>query len=232
MEEIGLKIIARLYSDFETKFALPRQSGSTEHISVIRFEPEFRNKDAVRGLEGFSHLWLVWHFSEIGEHAWSPTVRPPRLGGNRRVGVFASRSPFRPNPVGLSSVEIDRIDLSAPAAPLIYVRGADLMNGTPIFDIKPYLPFSDAHPEASGGYAETRKEYSIGVRWMPDTKEALSESERKTLEAVLSQDPRPAYHEDEREYGFFFAGREISFYVRDGAAIVTSVRKREHNDNS
>lgn len=217
--------IAHIETDFTTKFGVPRQSGLVpELVGRIIFEPEYRVADALRGLEGYSHLWLIWEFSGVTatsderQRSWSPTVRPPRLGGNVRVGVFATRSPFRPNPIGLSSVQIERIEPSSPDGPIIYVRGADLMNGTPILDIKPYLPFTDSHPEALGGFtAQTSQQEPLEVV-IPDefhTLYILKEEQWIALRQVLSQDPRPHYqHDESRIYGLEFAGCEFHFTIR------------------
>lgn len=216
-----MKVIAHIHTDFKSKFGVPRQAGLVDALEgKIVFEPLYRVADALRGLEGFSHLWLIWDFSEAHRDGWSPTVRPPRLGGNQRMGVFATRSPFRPNPIGLSCVEISRIDLHTPDGPVIYIKGADLMDGTPIYDIKPYLPFTDAHPEACGGYTdETRRQRELNVI-VPDSIAARFSPEKLTaLRAVLAHDPRPHYHDDpERVYGFEFAGRELHFRV-DGETL-------------
>ena len=216
--------IAHIETDFTTKFGVPRQSGLVSGlIGRIVFEPEYRVAEALRGLEGYSHLWLIWEFSGVTATAdqrnrtWSPTVRPPRLGGNTRMGVFATRSPFRPNPIGLSSVEIERIVLSSPDGPVIYVRGADLMNGTPILDIKPYLPFTDSHPEARGGFtADTLKQEPLEVIIPQEfhTLYHLKDEQWAALRQVLSQDPRPHYqHDDDRVYGLEFAGQEFHFTI-------------------
>lgn len=216
-----MKVIAHIHTDFKSKFGVPRQAGLVDALEgKIVFEPLYRVADALRGLEGFSHLWLIWDFSEAHRDDWSPTVRPPRLGGNQRMGVFATRSPFRPNPIGLSSVEISRIDLHTPDGPIIYIKGADLMDGTPIYDIKPYLPFTDAHPEARGGFTdETRQQRELSVV-VPDSVAArFSADKLAALRAVLAHDPRPHYHDDpERVYGFEFAGRELHFRV-DGDTL-------------
>lgn len=216
-----MKVIAHIHTDFKSKFGVPRQAGLVDELEgKIVFEPLYRVVDAFRGLEGFSHLWLIWDFSEAHRDEWSPTVRPPRLGGNQRMGVFATRSPFRPNPIGLSSVEISRIDLHTPDGPVIYIKGADLMDGTPIYDIKPYLPFTDAHPEARGGFTdETRQQRELSVV-VPDSVAAhFSPEKLAALRAVLAHDPRPHYHDDpERVYGFEFAGRELHFRV-DGDTL-------------
>ncbi len=213
-----MKIIAHIETDFESKFGIPRQSGLVPELKGrIVFEPEYRVADALRGLEGFSHLWLIWDFSEAHREEWSPTVRPPRLGGNVRMGVFATRSPFRPNPIGLSSVEIDSIELNTPDGPVIWVKGADLMNGTPIFDIKPYLPFSDSHPEAKGGFTDqTREQPALLVSFDEDVKVLYSSEKLEALRQVLSQDPRPHYQcDDNRVYGMEFGGRNIHFSVKN-----------------
>lgn len=219
MNDEPMKIIAHIQSDFDSKFGIPRQSGLvSELISTIVFEPEYRVTDALRGLEGFSHLWLIWDFSEAHRDNWSPTVRPPRLGGNERMGVFATRSPFRPNPIGLSCVEIAAIELNTTNGPIIRVKGADLMNGTPIFDIKPYLPFADSHPEAKGGFTDRTKEQPALEVVMDDSLCQMFTAEKlEALRQILSQDPRPHYqHEDDRIYGFPFAGQEVHFTVKDG----------------
>lgn len=217
--------IARIRTDFPTKFGIPRQSGLVSELrAVIVMEPGYRNEEAFRGLEAFSHLWLLWEFSESVRREWSPTVRPPRLGGNTRMGVFATRSPFRPNPIGLSSVVLEKIDFEAPEAPLLYVRGADLMDGTPIYDIKPYLPFTDSHPEASAGFADARLDYGLKVDFPESLQKMLPEEERQALIHLLAQDPRPSYQNDpDRVYGFVYAGREVKFKVAEGRLTVLSV---------
>lgn len=222
-----MKIIAKIHTDFRTKFGIPRQSGLVKNLKGrIVFEPEFRNAEALRGLEGFSHIWLLWDFSEAhrdGE-SWSPTVRPPRLGGNQRMGVWATRSPFRPNNIGLSSVRISKIDLHTPEGPVIEVEGVDLMDGTPILDIKPYLPFTDSHPDAKGGFAEeqNKKTEPLGVE-IPSDIACLFDTERlEALRGVLAADPRPHYQEaPERTYALEFASYEVKFQVRERKAIVT-----------
>lgn len=220
------KIIAHIETDFDTKFGVPRQAGLIPELEGrIVFEPEYRIPEAFRGLEGYSHLWLIWVFSEVLNKeqstlsSWSPTVRPPRLGGNKRMGVFATRSPFRPNPIGLSSVEISSIELNTPDGPIIHVKGADLMNGTPILDIKPYLPFTDSHPDALGGFTDqTKKQKPLEVV-IPEelyTLYNLKEEQWEALRKVLSQDPRPHYqHDDDRIYGISFAGIDFHFKVTD-----------------
>lgn len=223
-ETVPVRIIARIHSDFPTKFGIPRQSGLAEVRSTIIFEPEYRNPDALRGLEGYTHLWLIWQFSEAVRDGWSPTVRPPRLGGNTRMGVFATRSPFRPNPIGLSSVRIDGIELHTPDGPLIHVTGADLMDGTPIYDIKPYLAYTDSHPEAAGGFALQTREGVLSVDFPAELLAVIPEDRQDGLIAVLAQDPRPQYQNDpERVYGMAFAGFDVQFRVADGRLIVCAV---------
>lgn len=213
-----MKIIAHIETDFKSKFGIPRQSGLVPELKGrIVFEPEYRVADALRGLDGFSHLWLIWDFSGAHSEEWSPTVRPPRLGGNVRMGVFATRSPFRPNPIGLSSVEIDSIEFNTPDGPVIWVKGADLMNGTPIFDIKPYLPFADSHPEARGGFSDQTKEQpALAVEFDDTVKELYSNEQLEALRQVLSQDPRPHYqHDDNRVYGMDFGDTNIHFTIKN-----------------
>lgn len=220
-----MKIIARIRSDFPEKFGIPRQSGLVEELKArIVFEPEYRNPDALRGLEGYSHLWLIWQFSESVRENWSPTVRPPRLGGNQRVGVFATRSPFRPNPIGLSSVRILSIDMHTEEGPVILVAGADLMDQTPIYDIKPYLPHVDSHPEAKGGFAYEVKDYALHVEFPEEEIHRLPEEKREALRSLLEQDPRPSYQQDpERIYGLSFAGYEVKFRVEGKTLTVLHV---------
>lgn len=215
--------IAHIETDFADKFGVPRQSGLVPELSGrIVFEPEYRVAEAFRGLEGYSHIWLLWHFSEVHQDKWSPTVRPPRLGGNKRVGVFATRSPFRPNPIGLSCVELERVELDSPNGPVLWVRGADLMDGTPIYDIKPYLPFTDSHAEARGGFADqTLQQPDLEVSVSDEVARLLAPSKLKALERVLAEDPRPHYHTDDgRVYGMTFAGVNVRFKVQDGRVEV------------
>lgn len=228
MREIPpMKIIARIRSDFATKFGIPRQSSLVKELeAVIVFEPEYRNADALRGLEGFSHIWLLWYFSENVRPGWLPTVRPPRLGGNERMGVFATRSPFRPNEIGLSSVELLRMEYDSELGPVIYVAGADLMDGTPILDIKPYLPYVDSHPEAKGGFADVYRDYHLEVEFPEEFETKVPEGKREALKGVLANDPRPSYQEDpERVYGMNFAGYEVKFKVRGNILSVCGVEK-------
>ncbi len=227
MSELSqLKIIAHIRSDFSEKFGIPRQSGLVEELkATVVFEPEFRNPDALRGLEGFSHLWLIWQFSKVVRQDWSPTVRPPRLGGNERMGVFATRSPFRPNPVGLSCVKLERVELHPELGPVIHVAGADLMDGTPIYDIKPYLPYADCKPDAVGGFASAPKEATLRVECSQTLLERVPADRRDALLAVLAQDPRPSYQNDpERVYGMGFAGCNICFRVDGTVLTVTDIQ--------
>ena len=213
--DVTIQPIARMRSDFPTKFGIPRQSGLVEDLhSTIVFEPEFRNPDTLRGIEGFSHLWLIWQFSEAVRDHWSPTVRPPRLGGNTRMGVFATRSPFRPNNLGLSCVKLLGIEQTAENGTVLHVAGADLMDGTPIFDIKPYIPYSDSYPDALGGFTDTAGEFILRVDFPEELLLQLPESKRAAAVAVLSHDPRPSYQRKPgRVYGLSFAGFDIRFTV-------------------
>ena len=220
-----MKVIARIRTDFPTKFGIPRQSGLVDALkAVIVFEQEYRNPDALRGLEGFSHIWLIWEFSEAVRETWSPTVRPPRLGGNTRLGVFATRSPFRPNPLGLSSVRLESIENDPELGAVLHVSGADLMDGTPIYDIKPYLPHVDSHPEAVGGFASPLKDYALEVDFPENLLRLIPLERHEALLGVLANDPRPSYQNDsERIYGFEFAGYEIRFTVREAVLSVCEV---------
>ena len=220
-EEITFHRIAHIRTDFPEKFGIPRQSGLAAAKGKIIFEKMYRSAQAVRGIENYSHLWILWEFSESIRDQWSPTVRPPRLGGNERVGVFATRSPFRPNPIGLSCVRLDGVEMSAEYGPVLYVTGADLMDKTPIYDIKPYLPYVDAYPDAVGGFAEERKSYRLEVVFSEQCREMFAQQELKVLEEILSQDPRPSYQEDpNRVYGMAYAGREVKFKVENGTVLV------------
>ena len=220
-----MEIIARIRSPFAEKFGIPRQSGVVEELqATVVFEPAFRNPDAVRGLEGFSHVWLIWQFSRAVRHTWSPTVRPPRLGGNERMGVFATRSPFRPNAIGLSSVRLERTEFDRELGPVLHVSGADLMDGTPIFDIKPYLPYTDSHPEATGGFTDGASMERLTVDCPAELLERVAPEQRPGLLGVLASDPRPRYQDDpERVYGLTFAGRNVKFTVDDGRLTVLEV---------
>ena len=217
-----MKIIARIHTPFNTKFGIPRQSGVAADVKgEIVFEPEYHEQEAVRGLEGFSHIWLIWCFSESVTDKWSPTVRPPRLGGNVRMGVFATRSPFRPNPIGLSSVELEEIEFTRDRGPVLHVRGADLMDGTPIFDIKPYVAYADSHPDALSGFLGAATFKKLRVTLPDGVSDALPEG----LIDVLSNDPRPRYHDDpERVYGMQYAGHEVKFRVSGDELIVLSIQ--------
>ena len=224
MEQHSVKVVARIRSDFPTKFGVPRQSGLVPELRArVVFEPEYRSPDALRGIEGFSHLWLIWQFSEAVRDDWSPTVRPPRLGGNTRMGVFATRSPFRPNPLGLSCVKLEGVEWDAEDGPALLVSGADLMDGTPIYDVKPYVPYADAHPDALGGFASARAE-TVAVEFPPELLARVPEERRAALTGVLAQDPRPQYQDDpERIYGMAFGGMEVRFRVSGGVLTVVDV---------
>lgn len=225
MENVTIQVIAKMRSDFPTKFGIPRQSGLVDSLrSTIVFEPEFRNEDALRGLEDFSHLWVIWQFSEAVRQEWSPTVRPPRLGGNTRMGVFATRSPFRPNNLGLSSLKILGLEQTPDCGTVIHVAGADLMDGTPIFDIKPYVPYSDSHPEATGGFTDTAADFLLQVDFPVDLLNKIPENKRDAAVGVLSHDPRPSYQrKPDRVYGLTFAGFDIRFTVSENTLHVKEV---------
>lgn len=227
MEDTTIRPIARMRSDFAAKFGIPRQSGLVEELrSTIVFEPEFRNPDTLRGIEGFSHLWIIWQFSEAVRSDWSPTVRPPRLGGNTRMGVFATRSPFRPNSLGLSCVRLLGVEQTAEQGTVLHVGGADLMDGTPIFDIKPYIPYSDSHPEASGGFTDTADDFLLDVDFPAPLLETLPAEKRDAAIGVLRHDPRPSYqHKPGRVYGLTFAGFDIRFTVSGDTLTVQEVTK-------
>jgi len=219
-----LKTIAYIHTDFPTKFGVPRQSGLADTKGKIVFEPEYRNEDAVRELEQYSHLWLIWEFSESEREEWKATVRPPRLGGNRRIGVFATRSPFRPNPIGLSCVKLEKLDMDSDTGPVIYVSGVDMMDMTPIYDIKPYLPYVDSHPEAVGGFSEDKKDYKLEVEFPKELLVRVPEEKRETLIQILAQDVRPSYQNDpNRTYGMEFAGLEVKFKIREQKVIVKEI---------
>ena len=220
-----MKIIARIRTELPEKFGVPRQSGLVPQLrGRVIFEPEYRNPDAVRGLEDFSHIWLIWQCSRAVREGWSPPVRPPRLGGNRRMGVFATRSPFRPNALGLSSVRLDRVELDPALGPVLHVSGADLMDGTPIFDIKPYLPYTDSHPQATGGFTDGLAHEPLTVECSPALLEHIPADSREGLLGVLAGDPRPRYQEDpQRVYGLSFAGRNVKFTVDGDRLTVIAV---------
>lgn len=221
--------IARIHTDFPTKFGLPRQSGLVDSLKgVIVFSPKYRDPRALRGLEGFSHIWLIWKFSESVCEDWSPTVRPPRLGGNTTMGVFATRSPFRPNPIGLSCVRLESIDYDAPDGPVLHVSGADLMDGTPIYDIKPYLPYADSHPDATGGFAQDVMDYALQVEFPEEWLALVPEDKREGLIGILEQDPRPGYRRnDSRRFGIRFADMDVRFTVSDSVLTVCEIVKVE-----
>ena len=225
MEQIQIGVIARMHSDFATKFGIPRQSGLVEELrSTIVFEPEYRNSDALRGIEDFSHLWIIWQFSEAVRQGWSPTVRPPRLGGNTRMGVFATRSPFRPNNLGLSCVKLLGVEHTEKYGTVLHVGGADLMDGTPIFDIKPYIPYSDCKPKASGGFTDHAGDFLLEVDFPQELLKKLPEEKQKAAVGVLSHDPRPSYQRNaDRVYGLSFAGFDIRFTVAENRLTVQAV---------
>ena len=225
--DVNIQVIARMHSDFATKFGIPRQSGLAQELrSTIVFEPEFRNADALRGIEDFSHLWIIWQFSEAVRQGWSPTVRPPRLGGNTRMGVFATRSPFRPNNLGLSCVKLLGVEHTAQWGTVLHVGGADLMDGTPIFDVKPYIPYADCQPDAAGGFTDTAGDFLLEVDFPPELLEKLPQGKRAAAIQVLSHDPRPSYQKNpERVYGLTFAGYDIRFQVTEQKLRVLEVRK-------
>ena len=217
--------IAYIRSDFQEKFGIPRQSGLVEALRAeVVFAPEYRVPEAVRGLEDFSHIWLIWEFSQARREGWSPTVRPPRLGGNRRLGVFATRAPFRPNALGLSAVRLEAVEPDTPRGPVLHVSGADLLDGTPIYDIKPYIPYADAIPEASGGFTDRVDRLLLAVDCPPDLLERVPPEKREALLAVLAQDPRPQYQSDPtRVYGMTFAGLEVRFQVEENRLTVAEI---------
>ncbi len=220
-----MKIIARIYTPYKEKFGIPRQSGIADEItSKIVFEPEYRRREAFVGLSGYSHIWVIWNFSESERDSFSPTVRPPRLGGNKRVGVFATRSPFRPNPIGLSSLRLVKIEENETEGTVLYVKGADMLSGTPIYDIKPYLPFTDSHPDAKGGFADEVFDYEIEVVFPEKLLLKIKEELRAPLKKILSEDPRPSYKKDsQKEYGMLFDDYEIFFIVKEQILTVTRV---------
>lgn len=225
MTDVNIQVIARMHSDFATKFGIPRQSGIVQELrSTIVFEPEYRNTDALRGMEGFSHLWLIWQFSEAVRSGWSPTVRPPRLGGNTRMGVFATRSPFRPNNLGLSCVRFLGLEETKEFGTVIHVGGADLMDGTPIFDIKPYVPYADCQPDALNGFTGGTEGELLEVDFPPALLELLPQEKQQAAIGILAHDPRPSYQKDnQRVYGVTFAGFDLRFTVQDNRLTVQEV---------
>lgn len=229
MGQIMIHPIARIKSDFPSKFGIPRQSGLVEELrATVIFEPAYRNADAIRGIEDFSHIWLIWQFSQAVGHEWSPTVRPPRLGGNTRMGVFATRSPFRPNNLGLSCVRLLGAEITADHGPVLHIAGADLMDGTPILDIKPYIPYADCHTDATGGFASAGADYLLEVDFPAALLEKLPKERRQAAIGVLEQDPRPSYHSDpQRIYGLPFAGFDIRFRVSGKVLTVLEVTEEK-----
>ena len=227
-DTLPMHVIATMHSAFPAKFGIPRQSGLVDGLrGEIIFTPEYRNADALRGLEDFSHIWLVWQFSGAVRDTWSPTVRPPRLGGNTRMGVFATRSPFRPNPLGLSSVKLEGIEMRPEVGPVLLVRGADLMDGTPIYDIKPYIPYADCHPDAAAGFTAQTQFHHVEVVCPEEVWAQVPAAERDGLRGVLENDPRPSYqHDPERVYGMEFAGLEVHFKVDGDTLTVTDISRR------
>lgn len=232
-ERTELKTVARMESEFPSKFGVPRQSGLVEELcGRVVFEPEYRNPDALRGIEGFSHLWLVWGFHMAQREGWSATVRPPRLGGNERMGVFATRSPFRPNPLGLSCVKLEGVELHTPKGPILHVSGGDLVNGTPIYDVKPYVPYADCHPEAKEGFAPA-PEKRLKVVISPEMEKKIPPGRAEALRGVLSCDPRPHYQEDpDRVYGMAFAGLEVKFTVTGEVLTVADISETGQKPHS
>ena len=228
-----MKTIARIHTDFPTKFGIPRQSGIITTLKgKIVFEPEYRNTDAVRGLEDSSHLWLIWEFSETIRDSWSPTVRPPRLGGNARKGVFATRSPFRPNPIGLSSVKLEKVEIDPKLGPVLHVSGTDLMDGTPIYDIKPYIAYTDSHPDAICGFANKPAEYLLEVSCPNELLQKVTETQRESLIDVLAHDPRPQYQDDpNRVYGMDFGMYKVKFKVEGNCLSVLQISTNQDRDN-
>ena len=222
-----MKIIARIHTDFKEKFGIPRQSGIADSLTArIVFEPEYRVAEALRGIDGYSHLWIIWQFSEAVRDDWSPTVRPPRLGGNRRMGVFATRSPYRPNPIGLSSVKLVSVENDEKYGTVLVVSGADMLDGTPIYDIKPYLAYTDSHPDATGGFADPVREYALSVEISEEQLAMVAEDKRNALVTLLAHDPRPSYQSDaEREYGMKFADIEVFFKVDGQKLTVTAIKR-------
>lgn len=231
-----MKIIAHIYTEFREKFGIPRQSGLVDGLKgKIIFEPEYRVAEAVKGLEEYSHIWLLWKFSESEREKWSPTVRPPRLGGKKRVGVFATRSPFRPNPVGLSSVRLEKIEYEEKLGPVLYVSGIDMLNGTPVYDIKPYLSYCDSHAHAQCGFADAAAEHKLPVVYEPEMEERIGSEQMRTICSLLEQDPRTAYmNDEEREWGLSYGGYNIKFTVRGQELRITEIEKdkQEHGNTA
>ena len=229
LEEIRpIEPVAHIRTDLPAKFGLPRQSGLVEELTArIVFEPKYRDPVAFRGIEGFSHLWLIWGFSANRRDEWAATVKPPRLGGNRRMGVFATRSPYRPNALGLSCVELVRLERDEKRGPVLVVAGADLMDGTPLYDVKPYLPFTDSRPDAAGGFAEDVRDYALEVEFPEELLARIPLDKREALFGLLRQDPRPAYIDDPtRRYGFYYLDFDVRFTVADGKLTVVEIADR------
>ena len=222
-----MNIIAHIHTDLPTKFGVPRQSGLVDALKArIVFTEPYRDPEALRGIEDFTHIWLIWEFSQAKRDDWSPTVRPPRLGGNRRLGVFATRSPFRPNAIGLSCVKLERVELHTTEGPILFVAGADLMDGTPIFDIKPYVPYADAHPEASSGFTAALPDATLNVVFPDEWRHLFTAGQQAAIIGILERDPRPHYHDDpERVYGMTFAGYNVRFRVQGSSATVCGAEK-------
>lgn len=226
-QTVELETIAYIHTDFPSKFGIPRQSGLVNTKGTIVFEPEFQQAEALRGIDAYSHLWLIWGFSDHYGKKWHPTVRPPRLGGNERIGVFATRSPFRPNSLGLSCVQLLQVEKTKNHGCVLHVQGADLKDGTPIYDVKPYLPYVDAHSEATGGFAHEKKSYQLQVEIPKNLSEKLSEEQQEALREILAQDPRPSYQEDpERIYGMEYADLEVHFRVNQGIVVVCEIGRK------
>ena len=230
-KEFSMEIIGEVHTDFSEKFGIPRQSGIVSDLKgTIILKSPYNDPNSVRGLEGFSHIWVIWQFSKAMDKPWSPTVRPPRLGGNTRVGVFATRSPFRPNSIGLSCVALDKIEYSSKYGPILHVSGVDMLDGTPVYDIKPYIPYADSHPEATAGFAASSKDYELQVDISEDLLKLVPKGKREALIGVLKQDPRPSYQEDpERIYGMDFAGFQVKFTVKEDHLRVLKIIKIHEN---
>lgn len=219
-----MKIIGHIETDFKEKFGIPRQSGIVEEtIGKIIFEKKYQVPEAFRGLEDFSHIWILWKFSKAEREEWSPTVRPPLLGGNKRMGVFSTRSPFRPNPVGLSSVKLDRIEYTKDRGPVLWVRGADLLDGTPIYDVKPYLAYADSHPDAVGGFTENLEERKLQVKVLCKEFDSLPKDKQTEIVKILEQDPTPSYKKDGEEYGMHYGDYEVKFYIKEKILYITKI---------
>ena len=219
-----MKIIGHIETDFKEKFGIPRQSGIVEEtVGKIVFEKKYQVPEAFRGLEDFSYIWILWEFSKVEREEWSPTVRPPLLGGNKRMGVFSTRSPFRPNPIGLSSVKLDKIEYTKDRGPVLWVRGADLLDGTPIYDVKPYLAYADSHPDAAGGFTENLEERKLQVKVLCKEFDFLPKDKQTEIVKILEQDPTPSYKRDGEEYGMHYGNYEVKFYVKEKNLYITNI---------